>query len=345
MKKKSATIVDVAKYAGVSIGTVSNVLNRRNDVPLAEETVIKVNEAIRQLGYRRNVIAANLSRQKTYELGMLLPGYDEYFVKFAGEVEQIVLEKGYHLSVFSAPDKPELGRRHLELLLQRRVDGLFCHGLAMPPETARSIVVEGTPIVLFNAWGWPDDIAAGHVNLDVAAVCAEAVRHLYGQGCRAIYYLGNKSAAATDEQRKIGFSEGIRTISDEQLATGMLEASRTGWLEEMERLISERQPVGVLGFDDLTAFYFMSRLLERGYRIPEQVKIVGINNTYVSRMSFPTMTSIQIPYKQQAEAAVRLMMSRLGEAGSEAAQEDAESAEGRIVQIPLQLMPRKSTES
>lgn len=333
-KKKNATIVDVAKFAGVSIGTVSNVLNRRNDVPLAEETILKVNEAIRQLGYRRNAIAANLSRQRSLELGMLLPSYDDYFAKFAGEVEQIVLEKGYHLSVFSAPGKPELGRRHLELLLQRRVDGLFCHGLAMPPDTARTIVKEGTPIVLFNAWGWPDDIAAGIVNLDVASACAEAVLHLYKQGCRTIVYLGNMIAAATDEQRRIGFTEGIRRLADEHIITGMLDSHNPGWLQELQRFAAGDAPVGVLGFNDLTSFHAMSKLLELGYRIPEQVKIVGINNTPVSRLSFPGMTSIQNPYKLQAEAAVRIMMARLlGEPG-----------EGAIVQIPLQLIPRKSTE-
>lgn len=343
MKKKSPTIVDVAKYAGVSIGTVSNVLNRRNDVPLAEDTIVKVNEAIRQLGYRRNAIAANLSRRRTYELGMILPSYDEYFVKFASEVERIVLEKGYHLSVFSAPGKPDLGRRHLELLLQRRVDGLFCHGLAMTPETAGKIVEDGTPIVLFNAWGWPDGIAAGHVNLDVASACAEAVVHLHEQGCKAVYYLGNKTASATDEQRRIGFAAGIRQLEGTGVASGVIEATESNWLKEIKRLAAGEQPVGILGFDDLTAFLTMSRLLESGFRIPEQVKIVGINDTYVGRMSFPSMTTIQIPYKLQAEAAVRLMMSRLGDESGEAG-ENADPNEGTIVQIPLKLIPRKSTE-
>ncbi|MEF3302728.1 LacI family DNA-binding transcriptional regulator [Paenibacillus sp. GYB003] len=344
MKRKSPTIVDVAKYAGVSIGTVSNVLNRRRDVPLAEDTVLKVNEAIRELGYRRNAIAANLSRQRTYELGMLLPGYDEYFVKFAGEVEQIVLERGYHLSVFSAPEKPELGRRHLELLLQRRVDGLFCHGLAMPPDTARRIINEGTPIVLFNAWGWPDDIAAGRVNLDVVTACAEAVVHLFEQGCRTILYLGNGRAAATDEQRRIGFAEGMRRLAGEPVASALLDTGTPGWLNEIGRLAEADRPVGVLGFDDLTAFNLMSKLLERGYRIPEQVKIVGINNTYVSRMSYPGMTSIQNHYKMQAEAAVRMMLRSLGDADEdEAGQSGAESI-AQSVSIPLTLIPRKSTE-
>lgn len=346
VKKKSPTIVDVAREAGVSIGTVSNVLNRRSDVPMAEDTVIKVNEAIRLLGYRRNAIAANLSRQKTYELGMLLPRYDEYFVKFAGEVEQIVLEKGYHLSVFSAPEKPELGRRHLELLLQRRVDGLFCHGLAMPPDTAEAIIREGTPLVLFNAWGWPDDIDAGRVNLDVATACAEAVLMLHTRGCRSIYYLGNRMAAATDEQRMIGFAEGVRWLEQlgegERAETGVLDVGQKGCLQELQRLMAEHGPLGLLVFDDMNAFSYMSKLLEAGCRIPEQVKIVGINNTSMSRLSYPSMTSIATPYKLQAEAAVRMMMARLGAAGDESAEE--ESAASRIVQIPLTIIERKSTE-
>ncbi|WP_409345622.1 LacI family DNA-binding transcriptional regulator [Paenibacillus sp. MBLB4367] len=343
MQKKRVTIVEVAKSAGVSVGTVSNVLNRHNAVPLAEETVRKVNEAIRTLGYRRNVIAANLSRQKTFELGMLIPSYDEYFVKFTGAVEQIVLERGYHLSVFSASEKPELERRHLELMLQRRVDGLFCHGLAMSPETAGNIVSDGTPVVMFNAWDWPD-IDVGAVNLDVVSVCAQAVVHLFEQGCRAIFYLGLKQASSTDEQRRIGFLNGTASLPQSDVLTGILEFE-PGWLKEMEKQSAGIRPIGVLCFDDYVAFSFMSKLLELGYRVPEEVKIIGINNSFISRTSFPGMTSIAIPYKLQAQAAVRSMMERLGEASFDAPEtRGSGGSAGSPVQIPLQLVPRKSTE-
>jgi LacI family transcriptional regulator len=245
--------------------------------------------------------------------------------------------------VFSAPEKPELGHRHLELLLQRRVDGLFCHGLAMPPDTAKAIIKEGTPIVLFNAWGWPDDVAADRVNLDVATACAQAIVHLYEQGCRTIYYLGNRKAAATDDQRKVGYAEGVRQLKEHSIdgiTTGLLDVGDKDCLSQLQRAIDQDSPVGLLGFDDLNAFAYMSKLLELGYRIPEQVKIVGINNTNISRLSFPSMTSIQTPYKLQAEAAVQMMMTKLGNAGGE----PEGTGTNKIVQIPLALIARKSTE-
>jgi LacI family transcriptional regulator len=129
--------VDVAKEAGVSIATVSNVLNRRN-VPLTEETIRKVEQAVQRLGYRRNVMAANLSSRKSNELGLIVPNFVGYYGRFAEELEQKFHRYGYHLSVFSSNGmNPDLERRHIELLLQRRADGLVCHGLAMSVESTR----------------------------------------------------------------------------------------------------------------------------------------------------------------------------------------------------------------
>src|SRR6476620_11181048 len=130
-KNKQATIVDVASEAGVSIATVSNVINRRK-VAMSPETIRKVEEAVVRLGYRRNVMATNLSRRRSYELGLIIPHFGGYYGRFAEKLEQKVHPFGYHLSVFSAAGMdPESEKRHLEHLRQRRVDGLVSHGLAM----------------------------------------------------------------------------------------------------------------------------------------------------------------------------------------------------------------------
>jgi LacI family transcriptional regulator len=352
MKNKQITIVDVAKAAGVSIATVSNVLNRRN-VPLTAETIRKVEEAAAYLGYRRNVMAANLSRKKTYELGLIIPGFGGYYGDFAQEMQRIVHQWGYHLSVYASSNNPELEQRHLETLLQRRVDGLFCHGLAMSPDLTRTIVGEGTPLVLFNAWGWPEAMALGAVNLDFAGGSAQMVRHLAEQGCRTLYYSGKSRARATDEQRRIGFLQGIESLRGTNSYPDYIELMDGDQLDD-EALIDamterlEDGPAGVLAFDDFIAFILISRLKERGYDVPGQIKVAGINDQPLALHNSPSITSLSIDYDAQARQAVQLLMEELGDekwlsSVGPSSPEGEPMRRGNEINIPMQLIKRKST--
>ncbi|WP_438444450.1 LacI family DNA-binding transcriptional regulator [Gorillibacterium sp. sgz5001074] len=352
MKNKQITIIDVAKAAGVSIATVSNVLNRRK-VPLTEETIRKVEEAATRLGYRRNVMAASLSRRKTFELGLLLPGFGGYFGDFAHVMQDTVHAAGYHLSVYSSTSRPELEQRHLETLLQRRVDGLFCHGLAMSPELTRTIVGEGTPLVLFNAWGWPQDVALGAVNLDFAGGSAAMVRHLAERGCRSIYYLSRNRARATDEQRRIGFSQGIEEVQRGGALLGhaiisIEEMTEDAVIETVSWHTAPGQPAGILCFDDYEAFVWINRLRERGRRVPEEFKVGGINNQAIAKYHSPSITSLSIDLEAQVQHAVRLLFRYLGDDARGSLPElpdlSIPSDSGvHEIQIPMQLVERQST--
>lgn len=353
MKNKQITIVDVAKAAGVSIATVSNVLNRRN-VPLAGETILKVEAAAQRLGYRRNVMAASLSRKKTFELGLVLPGFGGYFADFAQAMQDTVHRCGYHLSVYSSLGQPELEKRHLETLLERRVDGLFCHGLALPPESTRKLVGEGTPLVLFNAWNWPEDVALGAINPDFMEGAAQAVEHLQQKGCNSMIYMGMKRGKATNEQRKIGFLQGIERVKAAgadicyDIVSSYAQQEEEAFDTIRQQL--ENGPVGLLAFDDHIALMILSRLQERGYRVPEQVRVVGINNLHFTRFCWPSITSLAIDVDNQVRHAVHLLLSHLDETAAMEAfplQEHSayrkEGSPAHELHIPMELIERMST--
>ncbi|MCZ8516821.1 LacI family DNA-binding transcriptional regulator [Paenibacillus filicis] len=351
-RNRQVTIVDIAQAAGVSIATVSNVLNRRN-VPMAEETIRKVEEAAERLGYRRNVMAASLSRRKSYELGLLVPGFGGYYGLFAESMQRIAHQFGYHLSVFSSGGfDPEIEKRHLEVLLQRRVDGLVCHGLAMSQETTRQLVGDGTPLVLFNGWGWPSDLAVAAVNLDFAQGSREAVKYLYERGCKKLFYLARSGSHAIDEQRRIGFNLGVSELPSEVEAE-ILEYSdgkQQAALERLEAVASDEAPIGILAFDDFVALTFMSHVQRSGYRVPEHFRIIGINNDPISSHTYPALTTIEIPYDLQARLAIRVMMRQLGEDEKLIRLPDERGDElmgggAHEIRIPLKLIPRRSTEA
>ncbi|TXK84303.1 LacI family DNA-binding transcriptional regulator [Paenibacillus sp. N3.4] len=295
-KSKQPTIVDVALEAGVSIATVSNVLNRRK-VPMAPETIRKVEEAVIHLGYRRNVMATNLSRRRSYELGLIIPHFGGYYGRFAEELEKKVHRFGYHLSIFSAAGMdPEIEQRHLEFLLQRRVDGLVSHGLAMSMESTQKLVGEGTPLVIFNGWGWPGDMVKLAVNLDFAKASTEAVRHLLERGCRSVIYAGRRKGLGADVQRIHGFMAGIRetdAVSHALLDAGELGVE--GTLDEALRLSGELRPIGIYTFNDALALEILALCHARGIRVPEDIQLIGMDNELYSRASYPSITSFDMP--------------------------------------------------
>ncbi len=350
MKNRNITIVDVAREAQVSTATVSNVLNRKQNIPMAEETIRRVEEAAKALGYRRNVIAASLSQKHSYELGLLLPGFSGYFGSFAEVMERAAHDRGYRLAVYSTQSDPKIEKRHLESLLERRVDGLLCHGLAMSYESTRAIVSDGTPLVLFNAWSWPEDIAIGAVNLDFRQACVDGVKHLREQGCEWIGYIGPSPSNATDKQRRGGYLEGIRLLNMEEQAGCFdiqADSDYEKVIDELALNHVERYSIGILVFDDAMAYRFLMKAMEKGYRIPGQFKVMGINNSYYAKFSYPGLTSVDITYDLQANLALDWLLNPSTPPTALLHQIPGEkepySIAGTTVNIAAQLVIREST--
>jgi LacI family transcriptional regulator len=350
VKNRNITIVDVAREAQVSTATVSNVLNRKTHIPIAEETIRRVEEAAKLLGYRRNVIAASLSKKHSYELGLLLPGFSGYFGSFAEVMERAAHDRGYRLAVYSTESDPKIEKRHLESLLERRVDGLLCHGLAMSYESTRAIVSDGTPMVLFNAWEWPEDIAIGAVNVDFHQACIDGAKHLHEQGCGWFGYIGPSPSNATDLQRRGGFIKGIQLLQlEEQAGCFDIQADYDyGMLiDELALNKGDRYPIGIMAFDDGMAFRFLMKAIEKGYRVPGQFKVMGINNSDYARLSYPGLTSVDIPYDLQANLALDWLLS--ASTPSSALKQkvpgigESFSIEGSTLNIATRLVIRQST--
>ncbi|NOV02027.1 LacI family DNA-binding transcriptional regulator [Paenibacillus planticolens] len=336
-KPKQVTIVEVAEAAGVSIATVSNVLNR-GGIRSSKETIRKVELAAEQLGYRRNTMAAGLSRSKTYEIGLIIPALTSYYGQLAEHLQIEAHNAGYHLSVFSSGGfDPDIERRHLEVLLQRRVDGLICHGLAMGFETTRSIVNSGTPLVLINGWNWPEDIATGAVNLGFAGACRESVKLLAERGCGAICYIGSKRSKVIDEQRLLGFHAGIAQYGS-GLKHEIVDAIGLDAEAYLKDLVQRHdRPVGIVAFDDYVALRILSAANKLHIDMPNRLKLIGINNEYMAKESYPGISSWDIPYNDQSQMAVAKLLHKLGH--------QAESGEEREIEVPLTFIERETTKS
>lgn len=348
-RNKQPTIVDVASEAGVSIATVSNVINRRK-VPMAPETIRKVEEAVVRLGYRRNVMATNLSRRRSYELGLIIPHFGGYYGRFAEKLEQKVHHFGYHLSIFSAAGMdPEIEQRHLEHLLQRRVDGLVSHGLAMSMHSTQQLVGEGTPLVIFNGWGWPNEIVKLAVNLDFAKASSEAVQHFLENGCLSVMYAGRSKGMGANEQRIQGFMAGL-CERGESTVHALLDAGDlgiTGTLDEALRLSGDLRPIGIYTFNDALALELLALCHERGISVPEDIQLIGMDNEFYSRSSFPSITSFEMPVDLQTSLVAAFLMRQIGEdldeENTQLLEEYLPRVTGHELFIDLEMIERKSS--
>lgn len=348
-KNKQATIVDVASEAGVSIATVSNVINRRK-VPMSSETIRKVDEAVVRLGYRRNVMATNLSRRRSNELGLILPHFGGYYGRFAEKLEQKFHSYGYHLSVFSAAGMdPEVEQRHIEHLLQRRVDGLVSHGLAISMCSTQQLVGVGTPLVIFNGWGWPSDITKLAVNLDFRKASSEAVQYFLAHSCRAVFYAGRRKGMGANEQRIEGFLAGLGE-KGESIVHALLDAGElgvAGILDEALRVSGDMRPIGIYTFNDALALEVISECHDRGIRVPEEVQLIGMDNEHFAKASFPSITSFEMPVELQTSLVAAFLMRQMGEDLDEesTALLDTYLAQlkGHELLIDMEMVIRKST--
>ncbi|MDD9267435.1 LacI family DNA-binding transcriptional regulator [Paenibacillus sp. GCM10023248] len=334
-KPKQVTIVEVAEAAGVSIATVSNVLNR-GGIRSSKETIRKVELAAEQLGYRRNTMAAGLSRNKTYEIGVIIPALGSYYGQLAEHLQLEAHNVGYHLSVFSSGGfDPAIERRHLEVLLERRVDGLICHGLAMGFETTRSIVNSGTPLVMINGWNWPEDIATGAVNLGFAGACEQSVKVLVDRGCGTICYIGSKGSKVIDERRRLGFQSGMAQHGS-GIGHEIADSKGLDIGAYLSGLVQRYQhPIGIIAFDDHVALRILSAANRLGIDIPNRIRLIGINNDYIAKESYPGISSWDIPYYEQAHQAIGKLLHKFG------SKED--SGEDREIEVPLTFIERETT--
>ncbi|OAS15653.1 LacI family DNA-binding transcriptional regulator [Paenibacillus oryzisoli] len=334
-RPKQVTIVEVAAAAGVSIATVSNVLNR-GGIRSSKETIRKVEMAAEQLGYRRNTMAAGLSRNKTFEIGLIVPGLTSYYGRLAEFLQLEAHHAGYHLSVFSSGGfDPTIERRNLEVLLQRRVDGLICHGLAMGKDSTRAIVNSGTPLVLINGWGWPEDIAVGAVNLGFAEACRQSTKLLADRGCDSLIYVGSKYSNVIDEQRRNGFHLGLGQLPEEipHRIVEMKELDVDAFLREV--MAGTAQRTGIIAFDDHVALKLLSAANRQRIDFPNHLQMISINNDYMAKHSYPGISSWDIPYELQAQMAIHKLLHKFGHS--------VEASEEREFEVPLTFIERETS--
>ncbi|GAA3720961.1 DNA-binding LacI/PurR family transcriptional regulator [Spinactinospora alkalitolerans] len=329
-------IKDVARRAGVSEKTVSNVIN---DYPhVTEKTRGAVREAIAELGYRVNLTGRHLRRGRTGIIALVLPELDQdYFA----EIAKHIIKEAESRSTTVLVHQTE-GRRDRELAALDGFDADFADGLIFSPLTMAHDDLRRhrarLPVVLLGERTAPG--LHDHVAIDNVAAAREATEHLLGLGRRRIAVLGGRLGPdlGTAELRTQGHREAIEAAGLEFDPALVRPAGAFLWqdgAELTEELLSSAapRPDALLCLNDHLALGAVRTLHEAGVAVPDEIAVVGFDGIAAGRYSLPSLTTVAPDKPFLARGALDLLLSRL---------EGAERPPGEIV-VPHTLVVRESS--
>ncbi len=300
------TIRDVAGRAGVSVKTVSRVLNREDGV--AEATTERVLAAISALGFHRNDLASSLRRgHSSATLGLLIEDISNpFYSAIAQTAESLAHERGYVLITASCEEDPERERELTDLLLRRRADAL----LVVPAGADHRSVSGLVPMVFLDRP--PCGVEADTVLFDNADCAERGVEHLIAHGHRRIAWLSDRETLYTAGERLTGYRRALRAAgipSDPGLIrTGLHHAGEAAAaLRDLLELSEERRPTAVLAANNRNTVGALRAL--RGHR--HELALVGIDDFELADVLTPAITVVRTYPERLAAVATDRVFARL----------------------------------
>jgi LacI family transcriptional regulator len=336
--KRYPTMKDVAKLSGVSQTTVSFIINKAPKKNISEKTKQTVRKAIKQLGYRPNVIAQNLRTRQTHVIGLIT---DEVSITpFAGKMILGVLdalrENGKLLMMMNSNGKEELEIEQIEVLLSRQIEGIIYatmrHKVVHTPELLQEI-----PCVLLNCQDTgklfhsliPDDFMGGF----------KATEELIKRGYSCVGMINSAEHVPATELREQGFRQALsdngKTFAVDRIYYGEDGNSKTGY-DGVKQLLAIHPEIDALFcFNDRVAMgaYDAARQLNR--KIPQQLAIIGFDDfTLISENVHPPMTTMQLPHYEMGMKAGQQLVKMI--------KQPQWRPTPRVLKVPIPLVLRES---
>ena len=299
-----ATIVDVARLAGVTPTTVSRVINNRGYI--SEKTKKRVHEVMDELGYQPNEIARSLTKQKSNTIGVIVPHISHpYFAKLISNLENEAAKKDYKIILCNSKEKAEKEKQYLDMCKSNRVAGIIiCSGNV----ESNKINTGGIPVVLLEKNFEEGKLGIQCDNYQGGKLATE---HLIECGCKKILHLSgvideempadNREKAVIDVCSKNEIEYFIKKYDIDTY-------NQMNYYDYIKAALNEIEGVdGIFASSDLIAAQVIQVCNEIKIRIPEDIKLVGFDDVDISQLTTPRITTVHQPIKEMARLSIELI--------------------------------------
>ena len=316
-----ATLKDVARETGLTVTTVSRVLNNRGYI--SEETREKVYAAMKKLNYRPNEVARSLSKKSTNTIGVIVPHIRHpYFSELISNLENEASKRGYKMILCNSQEKENKEREYLEMCTSNRVAGIVLCSAGVAVEE-----FQGSNIPLITIERYMENGTAS-VECDNRQGGKLAAEHLIACGCKNLLHIsGVYETAMPADNRALGFIEVCEKagVSHWEVATNTYQYNNLEYHDFLEEVLKENYDVdntaendencgksridGIFASSDLIAAQVLQVCSKLGIRVPEDIKLVGFDDVNISSLTTPRITTIHQPIKEIAELTLELLIN------------------------------------
>lgn len=310
---KDVTIYDIAQKLNISAASVSRGL--KDDPSISKKTRKKIRETADELGYRTNQFARNLRSQKTMTIGVIVPRLNSNFMSsvIAG-IEHVVNKEGYNLLISQSSELAAKEALSAKTMFNSRVDGLL---VSLAYDTAdlshfEPFFKKHVPVVFFDRV--IEHAACTNIIIDNRKAAFEATKHLVSQGCKRIVHITAPLQQNVYKERFDGYRQALLDsklpFREDLVLIGNL--SQEAGAAAAETIIKMKPlPDGVFVANDHCAVGCMLALKQNGFKIPDDIAVVGFNNDPVSLVIEPNLSTVDYPGDEMGEVAARHLVQRL----------------------------------
>ena len=334
--KKRTTIKDIAQAAGVSISTVSNVLNNRTDA-MTEQTLERVLAVMDDLDYRPNLMARSLVTRRTATIGVVIAEIETpLFLQALSFMEPIAREAGYNLLMLRAFN-PEDEQQAIRVSAAKQVDGLIFLSVSQytDDEHLGELRRLDIPTVFVNRTTIHSDF--DHINWNDTDGVDQATEHLIRLGHRRIAHLRGPLTRKSGANRLEGYRRALERnglpYREAYIRPGDYTATPEQWQQStLELLALSPRPTAIIASDDIVATVVLKTIHRAGLRVPQDMAVIGFDDHFFSAYLDPALTTVRLPILEAGQRAVEMVLDRL----------DTQRTEVEHVKLPCALIVRES---
>ncbi len=330
------TLNDIAKAAGVSVSTVSRVVNNKTEkYRISNKTKKLVIETAKKLNYRPNELARGLRLKKTHTIGLIVPDIaNPFFSQVTRIIQTKAYQLGYSLIVCNTDENVETEIAQIELLRSKGIDGFILMPVGSDSDHIKKLLNSNFPIVLLDRCF--DELRTNSVVVDNYKAAYNATEYLLKNGHRKIAIIQGIPRTYTSNARLNGYLDALKSFNvkiDEQYIVGKDFRRENGYIETKLLLNLEKPPTAIFTTSDLITLGALQAIFEERNLIPNDISIVSFDDIDFGPYLISPLTAVSQPKEMMGEMAVKLLLEDIKLKGK--------SEKKRIV-LPAELIVRKS---